>query len=114
MGQTRQHLVERALRKRRPRAGQAQPRIGLGHLGRQGSGPGLEGRELSAVDKVQPVSGDQLGGLGVIAGGDRVGDRFGYQPLPQMPRIGPAVQRRDIIGQDLAELVGQQVAEQWW
>ena len=59
-----------------------------------------------------PTPREFVGRLAERADRDRVGDRLGHQPLPQVPLARPAVQRRDLTGQRQRELVGQQITEQ--
>jgi hypothetical protein len=57
-----------------------------------------------------PTPREFVGRLAERADRDRVGDRLGHQPLPQVPLARPAVQRRDLTGQRQRELVGQRAS----
>jgi len=59
-----------------------------------------------------PAPREFVGRLAERADRDRVGDRLGHQPLPQVALARPAVQRRDLTGQRQREFVGQQITEQ--
>ena len=105
------HLVEPAGEQRRPAADQAQPPVGRDRARRQRLQPARDGAGVE-IPRLQPVRGDQRGGVLDPAGGDRVVDRLVDAPAGRVPRRRAGVQLGHEVRLGAREFALQQVAQQ--